>query len=207
MHGCVSGCMHDAWVMHGWIGTWVHAWMLVCMDACVGACMDSWVDTWMDACVDVWWMHTWMKTGWQLWTMASSPAETKHVMHSSLHSCMCPFPAQSMPVDPCCRPQSLLTMVLRAGVELPGQQGLTGLCSVQLRCHSSASPTGPSAPQLGVSQKCSQPSSPLSPLFFLYLPSPGTSRPQRGKGKWRGMQSRFWVLTKDASSQPQSSAA
>lgn len=176
-----------------------------CMDECMHRCMGGYVHRYMDACVDIWWIHTWMETGWQLWTMVSFPTETKHVMQKN--SRMCPFPAQSMPVDPCCRPQSLLTIVLRAGVELPGQQGLTGLCSVQLRCHSSASPTGPSAPQLGVSQKCSQPSSPLLPLFFLYLPSPGTSRPQRGKGKWKGMQSRFCVLTKDASSQLQTSVA
>lgn len=64
--------------------------MDACMDACmdsfvdawVGACMGAWVDAWMDgckdACMDVGWMHAWMKTGWQLWTIASSPAKTKH---------------------------------------------------------------------------------------------------------------------------------
>ena len=120
MHGWMDACVH-AW-MDGWIHGWMHGWMGGYMDGCMGGymdgCMGGYMHRYMDACVDVWWMYAWMETEWQLWTMASSPAETKHVVQKTL--CMCPFPAQSMPVDPCCRPQSLITIVLRAGVELPG---------------------------------------------------------------------------------------
>lgn len=76
---------------------------------------------------------------WQLWITASSTAETTHrlcVSSRQENQWMCPVLLRGCLWALAAEPQTLVTIMLRAGVELPGgsKDSLTGLCSVPLRC-------------------------------------------------------------------------